>query len=168
MVYQQQVDANLPEAAAATFMRMVEYLEKQTRLGGVDFRVDHEPTDGIDGRVMVVEDDPDQRDLLCSLLAMQGLDVSGHKDGQAALKSLRQGCEAEIVLLDWSMPEFGGEWLVPKIRREFGSAAPKLFVLSGSESAQKSCRDSVDAWIPKPLNQDALIARIRSVYPTAC
>jgi len=168
MVYQQQVDAMLPEAAAATFMKMVEYLEKQTEQGAVDFRVENEACPGIDGRVMVVEDDPDQRDLLCSLLALQGLDVDGLSDGQAALKELQAGCKPDIVLLDWSMPAFGGEWLVPKIRREFGSDAPKLFVLSGAETTTRAYRESVDAWISKPLNQDALIARIRSIYPAAC
>ena len=168
MVYQKQVEANLPEAAAATFMKMVEFLERQTQLGEVDFRVDQETVAGIDGHVMVVEDDPDQRDLLCSLLAMQGLDVSAHENGRAALSELQGGCTADIVLLDWSMPEFGGEWLVPKIRREFGTGSPKLFVISGADSTEQPSQKGVDAWLAKPVNHDALIARIRTVYPAVC
>lgn len=167
MVYQKQMESNRVDAAAATFMKMVEYLELQTKEGTVDFNVSQQTAEEMKGRVMVVEDDPDQRDLLSSLLAMQGLDVCAHQDGHSALQDLRNGAQPEIILLDWNMPEFGGQWLVPKVRNEFGGTGPKLFVVSGTDATSSPQRDSVDAWLAKPLNQDALLARLRAVY-SAC
>lgn len=167
MVYQKQMESNRVEAAASTFMKMVEYLENQTKEGAVDFTVAQETSEEMKGRVMVVEDDEDQRDLLSSLLAMQGLDVSAHKNGHSALRDLRNGIDPQIILLDWNMPEFGGQWLLPKIRNEFGVTGPKVFVVSGAEAVTGPQRDIVDAWLAKPLNQDALLARLRAVY-SAC
>ncbi|MEZ6060839.1 MAG: carbon storage regulator [Planctomycetaceae bacterium] len=167
MVYQKQMDAGLTDDAATTFIKLVDYLEKQTQSGRVDFTVESESAEPVSGRVMVVEDDDDQRELLTSLLAMQGLDVAAHDNGRTALDELRRGNSPNVVLLDWAMPQFGGEWLVPKIRGEFGSQSPKLFVLSGTESVRTAQREGVDAWLGKPLNQEALLARIRAACPVA-
>lgn len=166
-VYGQQMKANQLENAAATFMKLVEYLETQTQQGIVGFNVEHDDTRDISGRVMIVEDEPDQREMLSSFLALQGLDVTAHVNGQSALQELRKGAAPEIVLLDWSMPEFGGPWLVAKILGEFGEKSPKLFVVSGSEALTATHRSGVDAWLAKPLNHDALLARIRAVC-SAC
>jgi len=168
MVYRQQLAADQTEAASATFLKMVEYLEKQTQEGAVDFKVETKGSLGIAGQVMIVEDDENQRKLLASLLAMHGLEVTAFDNCREALGALRNSARPDLVLLDWTMPQFGGEWLVPKIREEFGSRSPKLFVVSGLESVTDSLRCSVDAWLPKPLNHEALLARIRAIYPVAC
>lgn len=167
MLYQKQMEVGMVEEAAGTFMKMVEHLERLTHQGKVDFQMEASPQNQIDGRVMIVEDDEDQCQLLDSLLSIQGLDVSSHRDGRSALQSLRDGFTPEIVLLDWTMPEFGGQWLVPKLRHEFGPRCPKVFVVSGCDSSRNQHKAAVDAWIGKPLNHDALLARIRAVYSTA-
>lgn len=166
MLYQKQMEVGMVEEAAGTFMKMVEHLERLTYQGKVDFQMEASPRDQIDGRVMIVEDDAAQCDLLGRLLSMQGLNVSSHHDGRSALQSLREGFTPEILLLDWTMPEFGGQWLVPKLRHEFGATCPKVFVVSGSDSIRNEHREGVDAWIAKPLNHEALLARIRAVYST--
>lgn len=67
--------------------------------------------------------------------------------------------------MDWMMPEFGGEWLLPRLNQSFRSQRPQLFVLSGSEQIADKHRSLVDARIPKPLNQDLLISRLKHACP---
>lgn len=166
MLYQRQMECGRVEEAAATFMKMVDYLECQTQQGGVDFRVDADESRLVDGHVMIVEDDEEQRGLLTSLLTSYGLEVSPFENGRSALEFLKDGCRPGVIVLDWTMPEFGGAWLVPKIHREFGEASPKLFVLSGTD--RKPSNAGVDAWLAKPVNHEALLARIRAAYSTSC
>lgn len=164
MLYQQQVENGMVEAAADTFMKMLEFLEEQTQQGTIEFKLSTDEDVAIDGRIMIVAEETDQRDLLASLLAMQGLDVTTHSDDQAALKALQQqGSAPEVILLDWAMPNFGGQWLVQRIRREFGDDGPKLFVVTEARADKTPERSSVDAWMAKPLHHEALLARIRAV-----
>ena len=166
MLYQRQMESGKIDSAAATFVKMVDYLERLTKAGTVDFKIDTSDLPSVSGQVMIVEDDADQRELLTSLLTTYGLDVCSFENGQQALETLKSGYIPGVVVLDWTMPEFGGAWLVPKVRRTFGDASPKLFVLSGTEPHPINA--GVDAWLAKPVNHEALLARIRAVYATNC
>lgn len=168
LVYKSQLQANQTEEAAVTFMKMVDYLESQMDKGLCDFEMNAAEESGMQGQIMVVEDDSAQRELLAGFLSSKGLKVDAFSNGQDAFQRLKDGTRPGVVLLDWSMPDYGGQWLVPKIKNTFGSESPQLFVISGTESVTKEERDAVDAWLPKPLNQNVLLQRLEAACSVAC
>lgn len=168
LVYKSQLEAGQADEAAATFMKMVDYIETQMSEGMCDFEVNPKNESGLQGRVMLVEDDNAQRELLSGFLSSKGLSVDAFSNGQDAFKRLEAETHPGVVLLDWSMPQFGGQWLVPKITSTFGSDRPQLFVISGSDNVSKEDRDAVDAWLPKPLNQNVLLQRLEAACSVAC
>src|SRR6266851_3704817 len=58
-------------------------------------------------RVAFVEDDDDYREAVSSELADHGFDVTTFSDGAGLLASFAEGAEAEIIVLDWSLPSNG-------------------------------------------------------------
>lgn len=82
---------------------------------------------GIDGHgrvVLVVDDDPQQRDLLCDLLDGHGFDALAAPDGAAALEIMR-GREVDLVVTDQGMPGMDGWTLLQRMRAVY----PELPVL---------------------------------------
>lgn len=61
--------------------------------------------------ILVVEDDPDIREMLIDCLAHEG-QVEGAADGQEALERLGRGPPPSVVLLDLRMPRLSGEDLL--------------------------------------------------------
>lgn len=165
MLYKRQIQADEADKAAATFMKMVDYLEQQNEYGRLDFSVESVAQESLNGEVMIVEDDKHQRELLSELLSTYGLNVTSFENGQLAVNQLLEGYRPAVAILDWSMPQFGGEWLVPKIREVLGDSSPRIFVVSGTDRRPEE--SAVDAWLAKPANPQTLVARIRAVFATA-
>src|SRR5947208_13991555 len=68
-------------------------------------------------RVLVVDDDPDIRELVSSLLSRAGYVVSGAGNGAAALELIGpDGCLPDLVLLDRFMPVMDGDDLAARLR----------------------------------------------------
>lgn len=82
-------------------------------------------------RVAFVEDDDDYREAVSSELADYGFDVTTYCDGTALLASLAEGMDAEIIVLDWSLPSVSGIDLLPHLRRN-GIALPVVFLTGRS------------------------------------
>jgi CheY-like chemotaxis protein len=61
--------------------------------------------------VLIVDDDPDTRELLAELLVEEGYRVGVAEDGLGAIRYLRSGGAPQVILLDWRMPgSDGGEF----------------------------------------------------------
>ncbi len=62
-------------------------------------------------RILVVEDDPDIREMLIAYLSHEG-EVEGAADGQEALERLARAPAPSVLLLDLRMPRLSGEGLL--------------------------------------------------------
>src|SRR5512143_873544 len=82
-------------------------------------------------RVAFVEDDDDYREAVSSELGDLGFDVTSFPDGAGLLASLADGADAEIIILDWSLPSVSGIDLLPRLRRN-GIALPVVFLTGRS------------------------------------
>jgi two-component system response regulator ChvI len=78
-------------------------------------------------RVAFVEDDDDYREAVSNELGEYGFDVANFCDGTALLTAFTDGADAEIILLDWSLPSVSGIDLLPRLRRS-GVALPVVFL----------------------------------------
>jgi CheY-like chemotaxis protein len=67
-------------------------------------------------RVLLVEDDPDIRHVLASLLGRSGYEVAGAGDGRQALEYLGRHEAPRLILLDLMMPVMDG-WAFLQARR---------------------------------------------------
>jgi two-component system, OmpR family, response regulator ChvI len=85
-------------------------------------------------RVAFVEDDDDYREAVSNELGDHGFDVTSFGDGTALLAAFADGVEAEIILLDWSLPNVSGIDLVPRLRRS-GVTLPVVFLTGRSQPA---------------------------------
>jgi signal transduction histidine kinase/CheY-like chemotaxis protein len=82
--------------------------------------------------VLVVDDDPDVRELTVSMLEELGHRVVGAPGGSEALRLLDQQAP-DLILLDYAMPEMNGAELAAAIRQR-GIAAPIVFATGFSDS----------------------------------
>jgi CheY-like chemotaxis protein len=110
--------------------------------------------------VMIVEDDPDTREMLERFLQMEGFDVRTAANGELALRALQADSSAHVILLDLMMPVMNG-W---EFRQE-QSRDPKLSkipVVVVTAAGQREDIPSIDAdgWLSKPVDFDRLLAMI--------
>ena len=107
-------------------------------------------------RVLVVDDDAVNREVLSLLLTRQGYSVEAADSGDAALLLLQeaQGSLPEIVLTDLQMPGLAGVELACQMHAVCGSQA-MLLAMSGSEAGQE-VREAFDGFLLKPFSMEAL------------
>jgi CheY-like chemotaxis protein len=119
------------------------------------------------GNVLIVEDDPDTREMLAALLATEGFHAVGAEDGLEALHLLRTVRHRApdvpcLVLLDLKMPRLGGnEFRRAQLGDPIVAAVP-IAVMSGAVDAQE-CAATLGAvaTLTKPIDFDVLLAVVR-------
>jgi CheY-like chemotaxis protein len=126
-----------------------------------------EPGDGGRGPVvLVVEDDPDLRDSLVTLVEGEGFQVLEAGNGAEALALLEATPDAPaLVLLDMLMPVMDGVEFLRRKALRAGAAAIPVVVLSGARDVEGRgawTRD-VRAVLPKPTSADNLVLALRAV-----
>lgn len=118
-------------------------------------------------RVLSVDDDPLYRETLLDLLADRGFTVRGFPDAASFLDALDGAPEAEIVLLDWNLPEISGIDLLSRLRKR-GINTPVAF-LTGvplvSHEEVAFVEGAVD-FIDKSRGFEVLASRITRIVET--
>lgn len=107
--------------------------------------------------IITVEDDPDIRETVTSILESEGYEVKAFENGKQALDALKESPHASLILLDWMMPVMnGGEFLVARcFLPEEVSTAP-VVVISAFQSIAKPT-NGVNAFVRKPFRIDNLL-----------
>ena len=103
-------------------------------------------------RVLVVEDDPWSRRIVCELLAMRGHHVLAADDVEGARGLL--GEPLDVVLLDIHLPGGGGELLLREIRAETARAALPVIALTASAmrgDRERFLRAGFTGYMSKPI-----------------
>lgn len=116
------------------------------------------------GRILVVDDDPDIRDVVSAMLEAVGLVVTTRTSAEEALEVVQQET-FDLLVFDWNLPKMTGVELCRLIRRDLGVTLPVLFL-----TANASSQDMVDAfasgaddYVVKPFRAPELGARIFSL-----
>src|SRR5206468_1816375 len=116
-------------------------------------------------RILVVDDNPINVDILQTRLAAHGYEVLSAGDGEAALAAAREH-RPDLILLDIMMPKLDGIEVCRRLK-----ADPALpFVPIIMVTAKADSKDVVagleaggDEYLTKPVDQAALVARVQSM-----
>jgi signal transduction histidine kinase/CheY-like chemotaxis protein len=108
-------------------------------------------------RVMVVEDNPDTREVLTLALEHAGHEVVASPDGADALDRVRRH-PPEVMLIDIGIPGRDGYQLAREVRRQLG-AEPLLIALTGygqAEDRRRALEAGFDEHLTKPVDLGTL------------
>lgn len=108
----------------------------------------------------MVDDDPDIRDLLVSLLTDDGYETESARNGKDALDVLEHW-PADVVVLDLMMPIMDGWTFADRMRERWRIP---IVVLSAATDLRRHAKrlDAADV-VPKPFDIDSLLPRIARV-----
>jgi CheY-like chemotaxis protein len=125
------------------------------------------PTPRLDGvRVLVVDDDPNTRELLSEALGTTGARVKAADSARDALEQLRSD-SIDVIVSDIAMPGEDGFWLMQHIRAlpgELGrTPAIALTALARSEDRARALEVGFQMHLPKPVQLGELQARVATL-----
>ena len=116
-----------------------------------------------EARLLVVEDEPNIRELLATSLRFAGFEVHVAGDGATALRQAAEH-QLDLVVLDVMLPDMDGFTVTRKLR-DTGRLLPIVFV-----TARDSLDDKIkgltvggDDYVTKPFSLEEVVARIRAV-----
>ena len=114
-------------------------------------------------RILVVYDEPAQRELISGFLKKQAFDVVVAESGAKALELFRQET-IDLILTDQKMPNMSGLDLLQAVRAINPENPVILMTAFGSiEAAVSAIQGGATDYLTKPLHLDELLYRIRQV-----
>ena len=112
--------------------------------------------------ILVVDDDPHIRDVVCFALGKAGMTTRAAADGAEALR-LTEEQSPDLLVLDINMPEMDGLELCRKLRQS--SEVPILFLSSRDDEIDRvlGLELGADDYVTKPFSPRELVARINAI-----
>ena len=116
--------------------------------------------------VLVVDDDPDVRQVVLWALEDAGFDVQAASDGPAALSRASMQRPA-VVVLDIGLPSADGAVVAARLRQVCGEELPILVMTADGRAAEKAQRAGAYEYLHKPFQDEALVAAVQRGLGTA-
>lgn len=112
--------------------------------------------------ILVVDDDPHIRDVICFTLQKAGMEAIIARDGIEALEHFNRR-DPDLIILDVGMPEMDGLEVCRQIRKT--SDIPILFLSARDEEIDKVLGLEIggDDYVTKPFSPRELVARVNVI-----
>jgi len=116
-----------------------------------------------DARILVVDDEPNIRDLLSRGLTFAGFTVRTLANGAATISAVLEE-EPDLIILDVMLPDMNG-FSVTKRLRGAGFTAPILFLTAKDDTQDKieGLNAGGDDYVTKPFALDEIVARAQAI-----
>ena len=114
-------------------------------------------------RALVVDDSRATRTIIKRMLNEVGLEVVEATDGIDALRRLKEIGQADVLLVDWNMPEMNGYDLLCALRRDPQyHQVPLMMVTSETELAQmaKALEAGANEYVMKPFTKEVITEKL--------
>lgn len=115
-------------------------------------------------KVLIVEDEPSQLEMLSYNLGVEGYDVRKAETGEEGLLILEE-TEIDLILLDWMLPQTSGLEICRQIKRGKRTKSIPVIMLTarGEEDDKVRGLDTgADDYVVKPYSVKELLARVRA------
>jgi len=113
-------------------------------------------------KILIVDDDPDIRQVL-TLLLSSDYEVASAENGFAAVEYIEKNIDTDLVILDVMMPGMDGYSTCDKIR-DLTNAQILFLTAKSSESDRLSAyKSGGDDFLSKPFSQSELLAKVSSL-----
>jgi len=117
----------------------------------------------MDGRVLVVEDEPQVRAMLTRVLGYEGFTVDAAPDGTTAMAFMR-ATPPDLLLLDLLLPDIDGVDLCRRLRSEGGRVPILMLTARDTVNDRIAGLDAgADDYLVKPFGTAELVARVRAL-----
>jgi len=113
-------------------------------------------------RILVVDDEPHIRDVICFALERAGLTSTVARNGAEAMAAFRRG-NIDLIVLDIGMPDMDGLEVCRQIRT--ASGLPILFLSALDEEIDRVLGLEIggDDYVTKPFSPRELVARVKAI-----
>ncbi len=125
-------------------------------------RTDEEASEVIQGRILVVDDNQSNRNLLAHQLHRQGHEIEQAASGREALKAVREKTP-DLILLDLFMPDMNGFEVLREMRQDEALRSIPVIIITGlndKNAAVKCIEAGAFDILIKPVNPALLQARV--------
>ncbi|MEO6951480.1 MAG: response regulator [Polyangia bacterium] len=120
-------------------------------------------------RILIVDDDEDNRNLLQLVMSLEGFDAVMAESGEEALAMIAEQVP-DLVLLDIMMPEMNGFEVIAELRRRYAPRHILVILVSALDDAKTRllAREAgADDFFTKPIDRADLCVRIRKLLAPA-
>lgn len=117
-------------------------------------------------RILVVDDEEANRELVKDVLSADGYSVYTAEDGVRGLEEYRKR-SYDLVILDANMPKMDGFELLRMIRRTPAGRKQGVIMLSGEgmlDPITDAFAQGIIAWIPKPFAVPDLLVKVSDYF----
>src|SRR5437868_4167993 len=116
--------------------------------------------------ILVADDDPHIREIICFALEKAGMKTLGVADGAAALQAVERRAP-DLIVLDIGMPEMDGLEVCRRLRQR--SDVPVLFLSARDEEIDRilGLEMGGDDYVTKPFSPRELVARVNAILRRA-
>ena len=160
-LYKEQTRMGLESEADETFRSIQESLRELDRHEVLQ-RSESSQQSGrvVPGTVLVVEDEPNERELLTGFLRLKGFHTVSLPDGVETIDYLNSHSSPGVILLDMKMERCDGATVVRHLRADTKHKHTRVYAVSGTspeENGLETGPNGVDRWFPKPVRVECLL-----------
>ncbi|HEY9598805.1 MAG TPA: ATP-binding protein, partial [Cyanophyceae cyanobacterium] len=116
-------------------------------------------------KVLIVDDDPVNRQVLINNLSLYNYEITEASNGQEALTNLEKGLLPDLILLDVMMPRMTGYEVCQKIRDRFPAHELPIVMLTAKNQVQdivEGFESGANDYLSKPIQKGEMLARIKT------
>ena len=117
------------------------------------------------GLILVIEDNRDVREMMCSLLTELGFQVLSAENGQAGIKSAATSLP-DVALVDIDLPDMSGYDIARQLKGTAATAGIRLIAVTGygqESDRQTALASGFDGHLKKPVRIDDVLLAIGTV-----
>jgi DNA-binding response OmpR family regulator len=118
----------------------------------------------INMRIVILEDDREQANLLVAWLEEASHQCDVFRDGQAFIRAYKQD-SYDLALLDWMVPKLSGIEVLRHLREHVDSVLPVVFITQrdSEEDIVQALEAGADDYMVKPVRHNETMARVNAI-----